>query len=256
MPTALVADGREHTVGVLNLVNPASKGTGRIRIDRIRTRAGDANLAPVALGSVATEVRFLLEGQEIGRSAPLTNDSLHAWVEFPEGVFVYPGEDIALEAQLVLSEAVDLETFRVGWERDDVVVAQPEGALLAVEVRATEGRTFPLWTAPGSFNAGDLGGSYSNFPNPFRAGRESTTFVYYLPRDGSVTLKLWTARGEEVLTLLDGVPRFAGLYQNDQWDGRNGSGLLVANGVIIAELSVRFDDGSVGRFLRKVAVMR
>jgi hypothetical protein len=42
----------------------------------------------------------------------------------------------------------------------------------------------------------------------------------------------------------------------DRWDGRNGAGSIVLNGVYLAELVVQFDDGSSRRLLRKVAVVR
>jgi hypothetical protein len=71
-----------------------------------------------------------------------------------------------------------------------------------------------------------------------------------------VTLRLWTARGERVRTLLDAASLPAGLCQDETWDGRNGSGDTVVNGVYVAELSVDFADGSHERILRKVAVVR
>ena len=67
---------------------------------------------------------------------------------------------------------------------------------------------------------------------------------------------MWTARGERVTSLLEGAPRPAGLHQSDAWDGRNGRGLAVTNGVYVAELSVAFDDGTSQRVLRRVAVVR
>jgi hypothetical protein len=102
-----------------------------------------------------------------------------------------------------------------------------------------------------------LGESYYNFPNPFAAGRESTTFAFYLPVSGRVTLRLLTLRGEEVLTLADNKSYAGpGLIQELVWDGRNGRDDTVLNGVYVAELRVDLDDGSSERVLRKVAVVR
>ena len=86
--------------------------------------------------------------------------------------------------------------------------------------------------------------------------REQTAFVFALPRDGQVSLRLMTPRGETVLQVLDKAPLAAGLHQDVMWDGRNGRGTTVLNGVYIAELSVRFADGTTERHLRKVAVVR
>ena len=64
------------------------------------------------------------------------------------------------------------------------------------------------------------------------------------------------AREAGVLTLLDATALPAGLFQDETWDGRNGRGETVVNGVYIAELSVDFANGSHERILRKVAVVR
>jgi hypothetical protein len=65
-----------------------------------------------------------------------------------------------------------------------------------------------------------------------------------------------TLRGQSVAAVLNNVARGPGLYQSDQWDGRNGHGDLVWNGVYAAELLVQYDDGRSERLLRKVAVLR
>ncbi len=146
--------------------------------------------------------------------------------------------------------------LRVGLEQSGIGVVQPVIPVLAVSVNPAPGQVFPMWSEAVSLTPADLRDSYSNFPNPFAAGRQSTAFVYYLPSDAQVTLRIWTSRGDEVLTLLSNVSRNAGLHQEDQWDGRNGRGIAVVNGVYVAELSVRFADGSADRVLRKLAVVR
>jgi hypothetical protein len=65
-----------------------------------------------------------------------------------------------------------------------------------------------------------------------------------------------TPHSEPVATLLRDAPRPAGMNQSDAWDGRNGGGDVVRNGVYVAELSVDYGDGSHRRMLRKVAVVR
>lgn len=105
-------------------------------------------------------------------------------------------------------------------------------------------------------SAASLSGSYSNFPNPFNPRYEETTFVYFLPADGRVTLRLWSVQGEKVITLINAEKRSAGLHQDDRWDGVNGAGHGVMNGVYIAELTVQYADGTSTRLVRKVAVVQ
>ena len=104
--------------------------------------------------------------------------------------------------------------------------------------------------------AATLASSYSNFPNPFAAGRTSTAFTYVLAQDATVTLQIWTATGDKVTTLIPGQSRGAGLHQDDRWNGLNGAGRPVVNGVYLAELMVSYPDGTHERLLRKVAVTR
>ncbi len=70
------------------------------------------------------------------------------------------------------------------------------------------------------------------------------------------TLKLITGHAKPVLTVINDEFRAAGLYQQDQWGGRNGRGIVVQNGVYIAELTVVYQDGTKDRIRRKVAVVR
>jgi hypothetical protein len=95
-------------------------------------------------------------------------------------------------------------------------------------------------------------GALNNVP----AGREGTAFAFYLPAPGRVSLRIFSARGEPVRTVFDGEARTPGLHQDDVWDGRNGRGAVVTNGVYVAELTVRLDDGTQQRLLRRVAVLR
>jgi flagellar hook assembly protein FlgD len=98
--------------------------------------------------------------------------------------------------------------------------------------------------------------AYTNYPNPFAAGREHTTITYYLDRKSTVTLKLYTLWGAPVTTLVDNQTQDSGLHQNLTWDGRNGSGDVVANGVYYLVLDVREENGTNVTLKRKVGVVR
>jgi hypothetical protein len=72
-------------------------------------------------------------------------------------------------------------------------------------------------------------------PNPFNG---ATVLRFELPRAASrVSLNLYDVRGRRVATLLDGVPRVAGLHAVP-WDGRDSNGTSVATGVYFYELIV------------------
>ena len=104
--------------------------------------------------------------------------------------------------------------------------------------------------------AEDLGESFKNYPNPFDPTRTETEFRYFLETDSDVDIYIFTATGEEVRRLhLDagGNGGIAGTNAQIYWDGRNGEGDLVLNGVYIALIEV----ASTGQKARlKIAVVK
>jgi len=219
-------------------------------------RAADDRYAPRALGSLAARIELWAAGSLWAQSGPLTPDSTTATIAAAVPLEIPEDRPLAIEIRWVPRAGVASGRVRLGCDREGIVVLQPSSALLRVQVLPVEGQAFPLWSEPGGFEPVGLSASYKNFPNPFAAGRQWTRFVYYLEAPGRVSLRIMTLHGEGVAALLNGVARGPGLYQNDLWDGRNGRGELVWNGVYAAELLVLYDDGRTEKLLRKVAVLR
>jgi hypothetical protein len=86
-----------------------------------------------------------------------------------------------------------------------------------------------------------------NFPNPFNP---VTTIRYGLPREESVTLKVYNILGESVATLLDKEKKSAGLHVAI-WDGRDVHGRQVASGVYVYQLVA-----GNSHLTRKIALVR
>jgi len=257
MPAALATDGGELAVARLSLANTAAAGSGAISVRSLTLAAADGRGTPRPAGEVAERLRAYRGGILWAESAPLAADSVTAWLPGGADLVIEAGETEILEIRAVWTRAGEpAGGVRLGLDEGGVGVVQPGSALLAVSVLAEAGQDFPLWTETGNFSPARLADSYANFPNPFAAGRESCAFVYYLPREGRVSLVVRTARGEVVRTLVDGEIQASGLRQEATWDGRNGRGKVVANGVYLAELRVRFGDGAEERLFHKVAVLR
>jgi hypothetical protein len=256
LPAVLSADSSEVKAARITFRNPAADGATGIRIRSLRIAAADRNRNPEPIGDAVTAVALFRQGVLWAENAALTVDSTGAWIAFPSELDVLPGKTETLELRVTLSSTASVTSLRLGCDRADVGVVQPGGAALSIALVPETGQSFPLWTETGNFGAMSLEKSYANFPNPFAAGREQTSFVYYLPQNGRVTLRIWTLRGDAVTTVIRDSARPAGLHQEDAWDGRNGSGDAVVNGVYLAELTVAFDNGQSKRLLRKVAVVR
>jgi hypothetical protein len=256
MPAVLVGDGTEAPLARLELQNSARMGSGSIEVDRLVLRAADRDFVPINLGAAVRRIRVYIDDQLWADSGPVDPDSATVALRPSSSLSVASGTGTALDVVAQVRHRAATHGFRLGVEADGVGVVQPTSALLSVRVESAEGQEFPFWTEPGSFTSASLHGSFANFPNPFAAGRENTTFVYYMPSQGRVDLRILTPRGETVATLLQGEPRAPGLHQVDTWHGQNGRGLVVYNGVYLAELVVTLEDGSRERLLRRVAVVR
>ena len=255
MPAVLAADDREVALARLTLTNPAGEGAGPITVDRLTLRAGDRSHAPRVLGALSSALTATAAGAPWASSSPGTGDTTVTLMGTAP-VSIAPGGAAVFDLAFVPRSGVGSGTLRVGIDAAGVGVVQPSSALLQVQVQPQAGRTFPLWSEAGTFGALDLRASYSNFPNPFAAGREATSFAFFLASPARVWLTVYTLGGEAVRTLADGESRGTGIHQSDRWDGRNGVGRTVRNGVYVAELRVRYDGGSESRALRKVAVAR
>jgi hypothetical protein len=256
IPASLAIDGREVTVALLTVRNAAPSGSGLIRVDHLRLRAADSGFQTIPMGTAARFVAAYANGTLWGRSDSLGADSTEATLHAAAPLDIDAGEVVPIELRIVPQPVPSAKAFRLGIDAAGIGVVQPGSALLTVRVSPEAGFAFPSWTETGSFTPASLEESWSNFPNPFAAGREATSFVYYLATDAQVTLRLWTPNGDGVATLLDRAARGPGLHQDERWDGRNGRGDVVRNGVYVAELIVTYADGSTERTRRKVAVVR
>lgn len=256
MPPVLVADPTPVAAATLALRNTAGESANDIRVDRIRVRAADNEFVDLPIGAAVERIQAFLGDDLWAESATLDPADVTALLVTADTLSIAPGNPVEIELRATFRDETSATNLRIGLTAADIGVVQPQSALLSVSVTAENGQSFPFWTETGNFTPRSLADSYSNFPNPFAAGRAETSFAFYLPAQGRVSLKIFTARGESVVTLLQESPLGAGLHQSSTWDGRNGRGQVVVNGVYLAELSVVFDDGSAERILRKVAVVR
>ena len=256
LPAVLAADGGKLPFALLRLENLADEGAGDILLDHITLRAADREGDEYPLGEAAASLSAWLGDELWAECVDLPLDSISGRLVAGRVLVVEPGLPVELELRAAMRSGATHTSLRLGLREDGLGVVQPANPLLAVQVQGAEGQTFPFWTQQGNFTALNLKDSFSNFPNPFTVGDELSRFAYYLSGPARVTLKIWTPRGELVRTIANSESRPAGLNQTDVWDGFNGRGQAVLNGVYLAELLVEYDSGGGDRLLRKVAVLR
>ena len=107
-----------------------------------------------------------------------------------------------------------------------------------------------------------------NFPNPFNPKSSSsdenkTTIVYVLTENSKVTINIYNCVGDLVRKLeyesgASGGTGVSGGYTNRvTWDGRNGDGMVVANGIYIAQIIAEpASGGDTVKEIRKIAVVK
>jgi hypothetical protein len=81
-----------------------------------------------------------------------------------------------------------------------------------------------------------------NYPNPFRAGSESTKICYFLAQDSKVTIRVYDLAGSLVWSRdmqageRGGTGAAPGTSWEIDWNGRNDRGELVRNGVYLCKI--------------------
>jgi uncharacterized repeat protein (TIGR01451 family) len=256
MPPLLAAQAAACPVMELEFTNPAGAGSASISIgDLTLVQAGAGANAP-DLSQLLTSVQLRLGDSTVASLASLAPGATSITLVPAGGVLVQAGQTIKLVLEIMLRVDAPPGTLQLALELAGVQAGPPGGGGLVVRILPVSGRAFPFVTEVGNIGGGTLADSYANFPNPFAAGREATTFAFLLPQAARVNLRLMTPHGELVATVIQDEARSAGFYQTDTWPGLNGNGVPVHNGVYLAEIVVQYADGSRERILRKVAVVR
>ena len=124
-----------------------------------------------------------------------------------------------------------------------------------IPVTVADGQ-YPLQTNLTTVLGSNVDDGFTNYPNPFAAGREVTRITYFVDQPSTVSLDLYTIWGAHVATLFEDKSVQTGLHQDIAWDGRNGEGNVVNNGVYYLVLRVKGADGHVTTVKRKAGVVR
>jgi len=119
-----------------------------------------------------------------------------------------------------------------------------------------------IFTLAGSNVPDRLLSNINIFPNPFSAGKEDVHIRYTLNDDAKIVFKIYTLIGDLVRKWEFG-PGIEGKskgqpegYTNEiLWNGRNGNGDIVANGMYLLVIEAKSDDNSV-REMKHIGVVK
>ncbi len=241
----------QSSVTLLDMNLKVQSGTNPIQPDTIILHARDSAGTNVAIDS-AFENLYLVSGIQAVTLNVGSQSSASTTFIMPANTFLVPDAS-ALGLTLVgdispngFAKSVSLSLDNSNFiSAKDYVTGNPVGITTAGDPTG-----FPMGTGLMFLSAADLAKTYGNYPNPFHAGMENTTIEFYLNAASTVSLDLYDVMGSKVITLLKGQTIEPGL-QRVFWDGRNGFGSLVLNGVYYAQLDV---NGT--KLLLKIAVVK
>jgi len=241
-------------IEVLTFRFKVQSGTNPVDLTNLVFSAKDS--AGLTLGMNTAFQSFTLESgsQSFFKDVSGVSSSSVTLGPFALGTFtVVPPADLSVTLRVEISPTASAKAVRLSLPEDAAVSAIDDTASGHPSTGITSSGDptgFPMSSGLMVILAADPGKTYGNYPNPFRAGFESTTLEFYLPAVSTVSLTLFDTLGNRVAVLLAGRMLASGL-QKVLWDGRNGSGAFVINGVYYAQLDVN------GRkFLVKVAVVK
>jgi hypothetical protein len=162
-----------------------------------------------------------------------------------------------------LKQDAEITDFRFTIDSDTAISAIDEYGLSLIIADSTGSSATAL-----SFSSmmavmvdGNLSESFFNYPNPFGSfSRPETNFNYYLKEESNVKIHVYTLTGQlvrvwEFTKAEHPSLTSAGLHQGEKeliWDGTNGMGHPIVNGVYLAFISTDYGEQAT----TKIAVVR
>ncbi len=239
----------------LSLGNATNDNRSTLKLNSILIELTDRDNNKIDARSVVDTdgFDFYVNGQPAGQ-ARFVNDNLG--YKFSEAI-IYPGQELVLEMRLTPKAGTPFDYFNMFLNGSLISAEIIEGPRTgqSVPVNSVGDQAFEV-SLRKAIIAEDLGESFKNYPNPFDPTRTATEFRYFLETDSDVDIYIFTATGEEVRRLhldIGGNGGAAGTNDQIYWDGRNGEGDVVLNGIYIALIEV----ASTGQKAKlKIAVVK
>jgi len=247
------APGGEIAVFAIGFYRGAGEGGSNVVVNALAVVLLNIDGTPLDAQSVVEAVRLECGGADISHYADMTEGVIDIALQDVPGIA--PGSSLEMRLYCTLSGTGGAKGVSAVIESPGAVGCHDAASGLPVAVYPAEGRAFPFQSAVSTLIADDIRASFSNYPNPFTPSETATRIVFYMPVRGRVELGIYTVLGRLVRRLIGGEYLEAGLHQDIVWDGENGSGEKVMNGVY--HLVLRIDEGAGWKeYRRKAAVAR
>jgi hypothetical protein len=250
----------------LKLTNPGGPGSSNLVLRQLRVTLRDRDNAVVLSNQALKAIRVVDDTQRntvygeianIKTTGPLV-------INFDSTVVIKPDkpDTIAILGDIV--DNTEARNFRVAFSNslDFGAVDQDSGQAVVVQNKdGKSGAAFVLDSDPAILFDSEPQKSFYNYPNPLTPGNnqalgQGTHFTYNLPEASNGELKIFTLLGELVweisFSAADPAGSAGGHSRDIFWNGYNGAGKRVLNGVYVALLKTP----KYGTFMTKVAVVK
>ncbi|MDZ7344063.1 MAG: hypothetical protein ONA90_06075, partial [candidate division KSB1 bacterium] len=247
----------------LELRNPATAGASNLVVKKLRFVLRDRNEQPVPSNAALTTVRIVddLQRERLRGWLEVTSPDNSIEVVLSDSVVVSTAKAEAITILGDVATNTTMANFYLAFDHGQnfTVVDQDSGSSVVIEDEiGRTGEDFQINSEMIVLVNTIAGGTLGNYPNPLRPGKtrtDGTFFLYHLPEDSDGVLKIYSLLGElvwETSFTANSPAGRAGFHNDDLfWDGFNGQGKKVLNGVYVAILITKN-----GKLTTKVAVVK
>lgn len=244
------------------LLRSVGEGEGEIRLDAIEITVEERGGNRINRPENVLDRVYLkdsLHGEEILAETTTPEDGIFR-LTFTDDYLIGSDPDTLL-VYVDVSGATGISTLQLmidgesAIEALDLATETPPGIVEG----ASENTLGSLRSPFTVLNQTDFASSFKNYPNPMGSGDGSTTFSYYLPEDATVMISIYTLTGSLVkhIRFPAGENGGRGPEVNQvRWNGLNGVGRYVNNGVYVCFATATTQGGHVHSTKYKLAVMR
>ncbi len=252
MPSNIVP-GEKIGVFELRFSRSESSEGSQVIVSRFDIEFEDRYGMPIDPSSIVEKIIIENDGIGVGLSTEIVSGAIR--IDLADPVTVNKGQSIVLKVSTRTTESISVEALRAEIPSVSSIVCVDGVSDVPVSVSLEEGFALPFVSGMAAVLAGETEASFSNYPNPFIASQEKTRITFFLSSSSEVSLDVYTMTGKLVKKIINNEDMTSGLHQDIWWDGRNGRGEKVLNGVYFLVLRTK-TGGSEKVFRRKAALVR
>ncbi|RMD92726.1 MAG: T9SS C-terminal target domain-containing protein, partial [Calditrichaeota bacterium] len=234
-------------------------GASNILIKEIKLDVVDRDGNPLQAANVIAALKVTRESDNFmfAQKAGVPGDS-EVVLNFIQDAVLAPKDPVVFVIWADIAQSIQQSAFQVKLDSKSNIVAIDEDSKQAVDIRLLDanGENSPIVSEKTVILQKELAKNFYNHPNPFGTPDKPVTFFKYsLDKDSDVLLRIYTLFGELVwekrFSATDPQGRATSGLKSISWNGVNGAGMRVLNGIYLAVLTT-----NTGTVTTKVAVMR